>query len=189
MQNVEWIRLFESLCLVGPLTVDRCRQGTAQDHFCGTFGMVWWWQDFVAHVVIGYETWLHNFKPETKRQSMECHQANSVWKKKLKAASSVGKAMATIFWDMEGGLSWWILCPKEPPSSQRCTCKHSKNLICIYDMFDHWHVRDILLQHDNAWPRTGLNRGSSHQNWVDCVAPSSIQSRFGTIGLPSIHWA
>jgi hypothetical protein len=102
MQNVEWNGLFESLCLVGPLTVDRFRQGTAQDHFCGTFGMVWWWQDFVAHVMTGNETWLHHFKPETKRQSMECHQANSVWKKKLKAASSVGKAMATIFWDMEG---------------------------------------------------------------------------------------
>jgi hypothetical protein len=48
--------------------------------------------DFPARIVTGDETWLHHFEPETKRQSVEWHHANSqkkrnsnlrLWQEKL----------------------------------------------------------------------------------------------------------
>jgi hypothetical protein len=61
--------------------------------------------EFLSCIVTGDETWLRHFEPETKRQSMEGHQANSPKKKKFKAAPTAGKIMATIFWDAE----WFLL--------------------------------------------------------------------------------
>jgi histone-lysine N-methyltransferase SETMAR len=58
--------------------------------------------NFLTRIVTGDETWLHYYEPETKRQSMEWHHANSPQKKKFRAAPSAGKVMATVFWDMEG---------------------------------------------------------------------------------------
>jgi histone-lysine N-methyltransferase SETMAR len=58
--------------------------------------------DFLLKILTGDETWLHHFEPETKRQSMEWHHANSPKKKKFKSAPSTGKFMATVFLDSEG---------------------------------------------------------------------------------------
>jgi histone-lysine N-methyltransferase SETMAR len=58
--------------------------------------------DFLARIVTGDETWLHHFEPETKRQSMEWHPANSPKEKKFKSVPSAGKIMAMVFFDSEG---------------------------------------------------------------------------------------
>jgi histone-lysine N-methyltransferase SETMAR len=55
--------------------------------------------DFLSTIVTGDETWIHHFKPETKRQSMEWHHTTSPRKKMFKAVPSAGKIMATVFWD------------------------------------------------------------------------------------------
>ena len=53
--------------------------------------------DFLARIVTGDKTWLHNFEPENWRQSMEYQHANSLNNKKFKkTASSAGKVMATV---------------------------------------------------------------------------------------------
>jgi hypothetical protein len=59
---------------------------------------------FLARIVTGDETWLHHLEPETKRQSMEWHHANSPKEKKFKSAPSAGKVKATVFVDSEGRL-------------------------------------------------------------------------------------
>jgi hypothetical protein len=38
--------------------------------------------DFLTTIVMGDETWIHHFEPETKRQSMEWHHTTSPRKKK-----------------------------------------------------------------------------------------------------------
>jgi hypothetical protein len=45
---------------------------------------------------------MHHFKPETMRQLKEWHQANSLQKKRIKAAPSMSKVIAIISWDIEG---------------------------------------------------------------------------------------
>jgi hypothetical protein len=57
--------------------------------------------NFLSTIVIGDETWIHHFKPETKRQSMEWHHTTPPQKKKFKAIPSASRIMATLFWDCE----------------------------------------------------------------------------------------
>jgi Transposase. len=52
--------------------------------------------------VIGDETWVYFFEPESKRKSMEWHHTTSPRKKKFKTVRSAGKVMASVFWDDEG---------------------------------------------------------------------------------------
>jgi hypothetical protein len=53
--------------------------------------------DFLSTTVTGDETWIHHFKPKTKRQSMEWHHTTSPWKKKFNSIPSASKIMATVF--------------------------------------------------------------------------------------------
>ena len=48
------------------------------------------------------ETWLHHFQPETKQQSKPWKQLDSLPPKEAKTGMSVGKVMASIFWDADG---------------------------------------------------------------------------------------
>jgi hypothetical protein len=92
--------------------------------------------NFLTRIVTGDETWLHYYEPETKRQSVEWHHANSPRKKKVRAAPSAGKVMATVFWDMEGLLLVDIM-PKGTTSIQRHTWRHKQIFMHICTMFDH----------------------------------------------------
>jgi histone-lysine N-methyltransferase SETMAR len=53
--------------------------------------------DFLSTIVMGNETWIDHFEPETKFQSMEWYHTTSPWKKKFKAIPSASKIMATVF--------------------------------------------------------------------------------------------
>jgi len=46
----------------------------------------------------------------------------------------------------------------------------------------------LLLQHDNAGPRTSLKAGAHCPSWLDCPATITVQARFGIFWLPSV-WA
>jgi hypothetical protein len=48
------------------------------------------------------ETWVHYFTPESKRASKQWKHTHSPTPKKAKAIFSVGKIMATVFWDSKG---------------------------------------------------------------------------------------
>ena len=59
-------------------------------------------EEFLSNIVTGDETWVHFFEPESKRQSMEWHHTTSPTRKKFKSSPSVGKVMASVFWDEKG---------------------------------------------------------------------------------------
>ena len=52
------------------------------------------------------ETWVHHFQPETKQQSKHL---GSPPPKEAKTGMSIGKIMASIFWDADGGLPSQVL--------------------------------------------------------------------------------
>ena len=50
----------------------------------------------------GDEIWVHHFKPESKRASMEWCHPTSPHSKKFKSQQSAGKVMVTVFWGSVG---------------------------------------------------------------------------------------
>ena len=50
----------------------------------------------------GDETWVHHFKSESKKASMEWQHPASPCSKKFKSQQSAGKVMVTVFWDSVG---------------------------------------------------------------------------------------
>lgn len=59
-------------------------------------------EDFFRRLVTGDETWIFQYDPESKVQSKEWLPRGSNGPKKFRAERSVGKVMATVFWDCEG---------------------------------------------------------------------------------------
>ena len=50
------------------------------------------------------ETWVHSFYPDSKSQSKQWKHSGSPLPKKFKLVASVGKMMASVFWDCVGML-------------------------------------------------------------------------------------
>ena len=57
---------------------------------------------FLERVVTGDESWVHQFDPESKVQSMEYRHKTSPSPRKFKVIASARKVILTIFWDMKG---------------------------------------------------------------------------------------
>jgi histone-lysine N-methyltransferase SETMAR len=111
--------------------------------------------EFLSRIVTGDETSLQHFEPETNRQSVEWHHANSP-KKKFKAAPSAGKIMATIFWDSEGLLLVNIM-PRGATINSEAYVKTLKKLHSrMRRVRPHRQMEDVLLLHDNARPHVSL---------------------------------
>ncbi|KAF7253399.1 Methyltransferase-like protein 24 [Varanus komodoensis] len=53
-------------------------------------------------IVTGDETWVHQYDPESKQESMQWHKKGADPLKKFKVTPSAGKIMATVFWDSKG---------------------------------------------------------------------------------------
>ena len=92
----------------------------------------------------------------TKRQSMGWHYPQSPRKKKFKTTSSAGKVMITIFWDTDGVILVDMMARGETIISDA----YIKTLQKLKQR--HLRVRpkrnpgDMIIQHDNAHPRTSL---------------------------------
>jgi len=56
---------------------------------------------FIQRIVTGDETWLHDYDPETKQQTMQWKHASSPNPLKFKMQASAGKIMCTIYWGAE----------------------------------------------------------------------------------------
>ena len=48
------------------------------------------------------ETWIHHFTPELNQQSIEWTAAGESHQKLPKMQTSVGKVLASVFWDVQG---------------------------------------------------------------------------------------
>jgi len=51
-----------------------------------------------------YETWLYNYDPETKQQSMEWQHSDLPRPQKFRVQKSAGKFIVSSFWDKDGVL-------------------------------------------------------------------------------------
>ena len=56
-------------------------------------------EDFLKKIITGYETFVHHYEPENKRQSMEHRHKESPQPKKFKIEVSAGKVMLTAVWN------------------------------------------------------------------------------------------
>ena len=58
----------------------------------------------LERIVMGDETWVHHYQPETKQASRQWKHEESPTPTKFKVVPSASKAMATVFWDTRGVL-------------------------------------------------------------------------------------
>jgi len=58
--------------------------------------------DFVCRFITMDETWIHHYTPEFKQQSKQWTEAGCSAPKKTRSVPSVGRVMASVFWDADG---------------------------------------------------------------------------------------
>jgi hypothetical protein len=58
-------------------------------------------EGLLERIVMGDETWVHHFEPESKQQSMQWKHFFST-NKKVKNVPSAKKVMLILFWDISG---------------------------------------------------------------------------------------
>jgi hypothetical protein len=58
--------------------------------------------DFMYRFITMDETWIHHYTPKSKEQSKQWTEAGCSVPKKTRSVPSVGKVMASVFWDAEG---------------------------------------------------------------------------------------
>lgn len=71
--------------------------------------------EICSRIVTVDETWIRQYDPESKQESMQWIEKGEKPPKKFKVEKSTSKLMATIFWDSEG-----ILLINYLPKKQRC---------------------------------------------------------------------
>jgi len=88
--------------------VPKCLNADRKRQRCQSFEQIW--NFFGAIKMISYrarlvtmdKTWLYHYDPETKQQSMEWRRSGSPRPKKIRVQKSIGKVLASIFWDQDG---------------------------------------------------------------------------------------
>ena len=139
---------------------ETCRQNLARFSAEG--------DEFLHNIVTADETWIHHYDPETKRQSMEYRHPGSPPRRKFKTQSSIGKVMATFFWDVSGIIHVDFLEPGTTINAERyiSTLKSLKARLR--------RVRGnkkITLHHDNARPHTARATVQAIDDLGFCLLP------------------
>jgi hypothetical protein len=67
--------------------------------------------DFLNSVVTCYETWLFQYDPETKRQSMQWKTTHSPRRKKARMSKTKIKTMIVVFFDIQGIIMTQYMSP------------------------------------------------------------------------------
>jgi len=111
--------------------------------------------NFLQQIVIGDETWIHHYEPESKRQSMQWKHASSPVAKKFKMQLSAGKLMLTVFWDSQGPiLETYQECGTTVTSATYCDILQRELKPAIRSKRGGKLSKEILLSHDNAHTHT-----------------------------------
>lgn len=109
---------------------------------------------FFDQIVTGDESWFHYYEPESKRSSMEWREVGSAPPTKVHTSISVGKRMATVFWD-KGGILLIEWLPQGRMINSEYYCEVLRNLReAIKNKRRGKLARGVLLQQDNARPHT-----------------------------------
>ena len=136
--------------------------------------------DFLDKVITGAESWVFDYDPETKQQSVEWHTKSSPCPKKARMSRSRVKTMIIVFFD---------------------SCGHCAQRICTFRTVNHAFYKDVLerlrkqiqrvrtdiaddwvLHHDNAPAHTAL----SIREFLDLekhshTSTSSLQPRSSSV--------
>lgn len=109
---------------------------------------------FIESIITGDETWVYEFTPESKQQSMMWKHPDSPVHKKFKTQPSARKTMATVFWDSEGLLLCEFLEPRTTINSDRY-CETLQKLHTAIRRKRPGRLRQgVKLLHDGARPHT-----------------------------------
>ena len=80
--------------------------------------------DFLSRFVTMDESWLYHYESETKQQSMEWRHSGSLRPKMFRVQKSIGKVLASIFWDEDG-----ILLIDYLPKGQTINAEYLSSLL------------------------------------------------------------
>ena len=120
---------------------------------------------FLRSIITGDESCVHHYDPESKMKSMQYRHKNSPALKKFKVVASARKVLLTIFWDMEGIIHIEFLEQGTTINSERyvSTLRALKGLLRRVRQDK---VKDVVIQHDNAWPHTSRHTQCALQQLV-----------------------
>jgi len=114
--------------------------------------------DFFQNVITCDETWIFQYDPETKRQSMHWKSPQSPRKKKARMSKSKFKAMMIVFFDIRGVIYIdWV------PEGQTVNQVYYKNVLTTLRERvrrrrpDMWKNASWILHHDNAPAHNALS--------------------------------
>jgi [histone H3]-lysine36 N-dimethyltransferase SETMAR len=155
---------------------------------------------FLRHIITADETWLHQFEPETKKQSMQWRHVTSPPPRKFSVAQSVKKVMGTVFWDASGVLLIDYLPIGQTVTANRYITTLKKLKRAIRRKRPGLRDEEVLLLHDNARPHSALRTQEAirklgwsvlpHPPYSPDLAPSDFHL-FGNLkeGLRGKHFA
>lgn len=136
----------------------------------------WWWKLFLS-VVIGDETRIHHLELQTRGQSLEWHHPTSRKKKKFNVTPSVGKVMATIFWDAEGLILVVIVLYGQAISSDL----YIQTLKNFAEVFQESLISKKFCWNPSTWQHMTTHKSgnieSSYKAQTDCSCSPTIQPR------------
>ncbi|GFS19896.1 histone-lysine N-methyltransferase SETMAR [Elysia marginata] len=110
-------------------------------------------EEFIQRIVIGNESWVHHYDPESKRQWMEYRHKSSPSPRKFKVVASERKVMLTVFWDSEGIVHTELLKQGNAVNSERHILTLKKLSVRLKHVRPKMHA---VLHHNNARPHTSL---------------------------------
>jgi len=114
--------------------------------------------DILGHVITGDETWVYQYDPETKRQSVQWKTANSPRPKKFRQSKSRVRTMLLTFFDIRGIVHYEFV-----PTGQ------TVNQVYYLEVLERLHekvrrkwselfaINSWILHHDNASAQTALS--------------------------------
>ena len=131
-------------------------------------------QAFLHCIVTGDETWLHQFEPETKRQSMQWRHPWSPPPRKFRAVASTSKQMATVFWDKNGILLIEYLPLNQTVNALSYVKTMKKLAASIRRKRPTLQSDQVLLLHDNARPHIAdiVKQEITKQKWTVLSHPA-----------------
>jgi len=117
------------------------------------------------------ETWLFHYDLETKQQSIEREHSGSPSPKKFRVQKSVGKFLASIFWDEDD-----ILLNDYLPKGQTINAKYYSSLLVklrniLKENRSGKVTKGVLFFHDNAQLTCNLQ---PRRNWPTWAASGLI---------------
>ena len=110
--------------------------------------------NFFHRIVIGDETWVLHYTPESKQQSMVWKHPQSPVRKKFRTAPSVHKVMLMAFWDFRGPLVLDLMPRGATINADRyCSTVSLLRAAIRKKRRGILDVDNVIIFHDNARPR------------------------------------